>query len=115
MDPGNAAELLGAERARIEEQLNRLTAEFEPDGEGADEADTGDQAADLVERQRDLGRIEELRVEMAAVERAEERLAAGTYGISIDSGDPISDVRLERIPTAERTAEEQSAWERNPS
>ena len=45
---------------------------------------------------------------LAALERAEARLAAGTYGLSIESGEPIPDERLEIVPTAERTvAEEQ--------
>jgi DnaK suppressor protein len=42
------------------------------------------------------------------VDRAEARLAAGTYGISIESGKAIPDERLEAIPTAERTAEEET-------
>jgi len=45
--------------------------------------------------------------QLAAVERAEARLAAGTYGLSVDSGDPIPDERLEALPTAERTVREQ--------
>jgi DnaK suppressor protein len=114
VDPGRAAELLAAERSRVEDQLRRLNAEFEPDApEGlADDTDYGDRAADLTNLERDLGRIEELREELAAVERAEKRLAEGTYGLSIVSGAPISDRRLERIPTAERTAEEQRLFER---
>jgi len=36
------------------------------------------------------------------------RLAAGTYGLSIESGKPIPDERLETLPTAERTAEEEA-------
>jgi DnaK suppressor protein len=32
----------------------------------------------------------------------------GTYGVSIESGQPIPDARLEAIPWAERTAEEQA-------
>ena len=31
----------------------------------------------------------------------------GTYGLSVESGQPISDARLERLPAAERTADEQ--------
>ena len=46
------------------------------------------------------------------MERAEARLAEGTYGLSIESGDPIPDERLEAFPTAERTAEEQERFER---
>ena len=33
----------------------------------------------------------------------------GTYGISVESGKPIPDGRLEAAPTAERTAEEERA------
>jgi len=43
----------------------------------------------------------------AALERAEARLAAGTYGLSTESGEPIPDERLEALPTAELTVEEQ--------
>ena len=115
MDPGRADELLAAERARIEEHLSRLDAEFDPstrEGDLSDDHDYGDRAADLTERERDLGRIEELREELAAIARAEQRLAEGTYGLSIVSGEPISARRLERLPAAERTAEEQRLFER---
>lgn len=114
MDAARAAELLSAERQRVEEHLGRLAAEFQPGApEGlADDSDFGDQAADLIDRERDLGRIEELREELAAIGRAEARLAEGTYGISVASGEPIPDIRLERIPWAERTAEEQRQFER---
>ena len=37
----------------------------------------------------------------------EQRLAEGTYGLSVESGKPIPDGRLELIPWAERTADEQ--------
>jgi DnaK suppressor protein len=114
VDPARAAELLAAERRRIEDHLRRLGAEFKPEApEGlSDDTDYGDRAADLTDLERDLGRIEELREDLAAVERAEKRLAEGTYGLSIVSGEPISDRRLEMIPTAERTAEEQRLFER---
>lgn len=114
MDPARAAELLAAERARIEEQLARLEGEFapgSPDGL-ADDSDYGDAARDLEARERDSGRIEDLREELAAVDRAEARLAEGAYGTSVESGEPIPDARLERLPTAERTVEEQRRFER---
>jgi DnaK suppressor protein len=44
---------------------------------------------------------------MAALERAEARLADGTYGLSTRSGEPIPDGRLEVNPTAELTVGEQ--------
>jgi DnaK suppressor protein len=55
---------------------------------------------------------EQLREELEAVERAEQRLQEGTYGLSIESGEPIPAARLEAIPWAERTAEEQDRYER---
>ena len=106
MDPERARELLAAERRRIEEQLGKL----EGDGPGPDdEGDTGDEAADLYQDELDESRDEDLREQLAAVERAEERLAAGTYGLSVESGQPIPDERLEAVPTAELTVEEERA------
>lgn len=46
------------------------------------------------------------------MERAEARLAEGTYGLSVESGEPIPDGRLEARPTAERTVEEQERYDR---
>jgi DnaK suppressor protein len=57
----------------------------------------------------DEGLQDDLRDQLAALDRAEQRLAAGTYGLSIESGQPISDERLEAVPTAELTAEEERA------
>ena len=64
---------------------------------------------DLYQDEFDAGLAEDLRDQLAALERAEARLAAGTYGLSIESGEPIPDERLEAVPTAERTAEEEAA------
>ena len=45
--------------------------------------------------------------------RAEARIAQGTFGLSVESGEPIPDDRLEAEPLAERTVEEQSQYERS--
>lgn len=111
MDADRAAQLLAAERDRIEHHLRRLRGEL-PADVAADDSDAGDEAYDIAERERDSGRISELEEEVRAVERAEQRLAEGTYGLSIESGESISDARLERLPAAERTADEQRRWER---
>ena len=42
-------------------------------------------------------RAGDVKERLAALERAEERLAAGTYGLSIESGEPIPDERLEVV------------------
>ena len=96
---------MAAERARIERALARLG--HEDTGEPADEEDPANLASELYEDELDQGLADELREELAAVERAEARLADGTYGLSIESGKPIPDERLEAVPTAERTVEEE--------
>jgi RNA polymerase-binding transcription factor DksA len=52
-----------------------------------------------------------LRARWAALGRAEARLAAGSYGRSVRSGQPIPDERLEADPLAELTVEEAAAAE----
>jgi|SRR5256886_12024836 len=106
MDPERARTLLTGQRKRIERALARLG--HQDTGEPADEEDPANQGADLYQDELDEGLADDLREELAAVERAEARLAAGTYGLSIESGTPIPDERLEAIPSAERTAEEEA-------
>jgi DnaK suppressor protein len=81
VDEGRARELLAAARERIE--------------------------ASLADREVEEGLAERMRDELAAVGRAEQRIEQGTYGVSVESGEPIPDARLEAIPWAERTAEEE--------
>jgi DnaK suppressor protein len=107
MDPERARELLTAERRRIERALARLG--HLDSGEEADDQDPMNLASDLYQDELDEGLADDLREELAALERAEARLAAGTYGISVESGMAIPDERLEAIPTAERTAAEEEA------
>ena len=106
MDPERARELLAAERARIERALARLG--HQDTGEPNDEIDPANLSADLYQDELDQGLADRLRQELEAVERAEARIADGTYGVSIASGKPIPDERLEALPTAERTAEEEA-------
>jgi DnaK suppressor protein len=105
MDPERARELLQGERARIERGLAQ--AAHEDDGEEADDQDPGNLASDLYQDEFDEGLRDDLGAQLAAVERAEARLAAGTYGLSVQSGQPIPDERLEVVPTAELTVEEE--------
>jgi DnaK suppressor protein len=106
MDEQRARELLTGERERIQRALSKLG--YADTGEPADEVDPANLASELYQDELDQGLAEDLREQLAAVERAEARLAAGTYGISIESGKPIPDERLEALPTAERTAEEEA-------
>ena len=108
MEPDRARQLLASERERIEQSIVKLGG-HDPDGEG-ERADPDDEASeDLYQDEFDAGRSEDFKAQLAALERAEERLAAGAYGLSIESGEPIPDERLEVVPTAERTVEEEVA------
>ena len=109
MDPERARELLAAERERLERTLARR--QHADTAELAEQDEPADQASDLYDDELDEGLADELRSDLAAVERAEARLAAGTYGLSVESGKPIPDERLEAVPTAERTADEEAARE----
>jgi len=104
MDDARARELLADARGTAEAELTRLQG-GEPDEENPD---SGDAANDLRDDSIDAGRAEEIRDRLAAIERAEQRLAAGTYGTSIESGDAIPDGRLELVPWADRTVAEES-------
>lgn len=112
MEPKRARELLTLARERVQRAIATIENQgpLESD-QRKDAPDVGSE--DLYQDEFDAGRLEDLRAELAAVERAEARLAAGTYGLSVESGEPIPDGRLEAIPTAERTVEEQERYERS--
>jgi DnaK suppressor protein len=103
MDPDRARDLLARERARIEEAMADLRGD-EPEAIIDEPGDEGSES--LYQDEYDADRARDLAEELAAVERAEARLAAGTYGLSIETGKLIPDERLEAFPTAERTVEE---------
>jgi DnaK suppressor protein len=109
MDAERARQLLAEARARIEEAI----AAYEREGplEGDERREPGDvDSEDLYQDELSAGRLEDLRGDLAAVERAEARLRDGTYGLSVESGEPIPDGRLEALPTAERTVEEEERY-----
>ena len=106
MDSEHARKLLERERARIEQAMSALDRQGSLEGD--DQLEPGDRdSEDLYQDEFNEGRAEDLQRELEALERAEARLAEGTYGLSIESGEPIPDGRLEALPTAERTVEEQ--------
>jgi DnaK suppressor protein len=107
MEPERARDLLARERRRIEEALGLHSGgSLESDAN----VEPGDEdSEDLYQDEIDEGRRADLQADLAAVERAERRLQDGTYGLSVLSGEPIPDGRLEARPTAELTVEEQQA------
>src|SRR5271166_4875114 len=108
MESDRAHQLLARERERIEQAIASIG---DAGNEAADtEGEPGERGSEgLYQKELDEGLTEGLTEQLAAVERAEQRLASGTYGLSVESGVPIPDERLEALPTAERTLEEQRA------
>jgi DnaK suppressor protein len=108
MDQAHARALLAGERARLERLLATGSGVSEP-------VDLGDEVdiADRRDAEQTATAVDQLlRARWGALERAEARLAAGSYGRSVRSGRPIPDERLEADPLAELTVEEAAAEER---
>ena len=110
MEAERARELLRRERERIEKALAEQAGQDDGELTTVDQH-LADQGTELYNDEFEAGLRERLLGELAAVERAEARIEAGTYGVSVESGEPIPDERLEAIPTAERTAQEQARFE----
>ncbi|GAB3444103.1 hypothetical protein GCM10027517_23240 [Phycicoccus ginsengisoli] len=108
MDLDRAKQLLLAERERINGLLASSATARAEDNDA--ERDAGDGDADgaqpLEHEALDIAISTSLKERLAAVDRAEERLANGTYGLSVESGEPIPDDRLEADPAAELTVAE---------
>jgi DnaK suppressor protein len=113
VDKARARALLDQERHRLE-QLSRAVSRDHDDAIAAsspeDQVDGADRRV-TEETNQALG--ERLGDRWGALERAEARLAAGTYGASILSGQPIPDERLEAFPLAELTVEETAERDRD--
>jgi DnaK suppressor protein len=108
MDQARARALLAGERARLQRLLQAETDQPQP-------AELGDEVDDADRRnaeQTGTAVDQLLQARWAALQRAEARLAAGSYGRSVASGQPIGDERLEADPLAELTLEEAAAAQR---
>ena len=88
-----------AEEADINDQSASQAREYEDDAQKLAMLET---EGNLVNQ--DVGRL-------ARVERALQKIDEGTYGYSDMSGEPIPDARLEAMPDAINTVQEQAASE----
>ena len=107
MDEERARALLQQERGRVEALLSETMVDGRDDRAAANEGgDLSDPAERLTAEEGDDAVSAGLRQRLAALDRAEQRVEDGTYGLSVRSGLPIPDDRLEADPTAELTVEE---------
>jgi DnaK suppressor protein len=98
-------QLLGGEENTI---ANQRTAE-EEHGEEAEEFEDEAQGMAQSEVNQALHDVNDQRV--SDIERALEKIDEGTYGLSDASGEPIPKARLEAVPEAILTVEEQGSRE----
>jgi DnaK suppressor protein len=100
-------ELLRVRRGMGEDERSR--AEQEGD---FSEHDSGDMSREIFNREMDATIGEQVERRLEDVDRALQKIEEGTYGLSDVSGDPIPQGRLEAMPEAVRTVEEQQRFER---
>jgi DnaK suppressor protein len=107
VDNEQAEALLKGERERVESLLDAVKGDGQSDRSAAnDQGDMSDSSETLVSEGTDDAVANALSQRLAAIERAEQRLAAGTYGRSVASGELIPDERMEADPAAELTVSE---------
>jgi len=109
MEEDRARALLAAERTRVEQLLRETLAAGQEDRSAANEpGDLTDPTERLTAEEGDDAIAGSLRERLAAIDRAEHRLAEGVFGRSVRSGLTIPDDRLEADPAAELTVGEAS-------
>jgi DnaK suppressor protein len=109
MDQDRARKLLLAERTDVKALLGDAQEAGEEDRAAQQEiGDAADAAQPLSAEGLDDSVAETLRDRLAALDRALARLDDGSYGLSVRSGQPIPDARLEADPAAELTVAEAS-------
>ena len=80
--------------------------------EGETTLDSGDLSQDMFTREMDASIGEQVERRLGEVDRALKKLEEGTYGLSDESGEQIPKGRLEAVPEAVYTVEEQQRREK---
>ena len=110
MDTEEARTLLADDRAEVTRLLAESGAAGSEDRSAEQEdGDMQDPAQAFTAEGVDDAIAAGLRDRLAALDRADARLADGSYGLSVRSGEPIPDERLRANPSAELTVAEAEA------
>ena len=99
-----------AELERMQREAQEVSRERSQEYQDT-QADSGDESQYLFEREVDATLEQQFGQELKDVNRALEKIEEGTYGLSDRSGEPIAKGRLEAIPEALYTIEEQQRRE----
>jgi DnaK suppressor protein len=113
MDKARVRVLLDEERRRLDELSRAVSRDHDDAVAASSPEDLADGADRRLAEETTEALGERLRDRWGALERAEARLAAGTYGASVLSGRPIPEERLEAFPLAELTVDEAAERDRN--
>lgn len=98
--PDDVERVLADKRAELEAELDALTAPVADQGGISFGKRVGEGTSIAVERLSQVAAHDQLRETLAQVRRAQERLAAGSYGTCEECGAPIPAERLEARPWA---------------
>ena len=103
-------QLLLEKKARLlkEVQEQQATAVNKPDEPG----DVVDMATELLDQELNLSLTTAEIETLNEINDALERIEKGSYGVCIDSGEPINKVRLKALPEAKRTLEAQEKFDK---
>ncbi|HYP22361.1 MAG TPA: TraR/DksA C4-type zinc finger protein [Actinomycetota bacterium] len=118
MEDDKARQLLNDERTRLEGLRKRIDDPgVETQEDSLSELTTADQhpadvGSETFERTKNLSLQEDVDGRLADVDRALEKLDAGTFGTCETCGNPIPDERLEAVPGARYCVEHQAQQER---
>ncbi|MGH8866829.1 MAG: TraR/DksA family transcriptional regulator [Actinomycetes bacterium] len=97
---GGVAEVLEAKRADLRQELARLSAPASEAGGISFGKRVGDGTSMAVERLSQVAAHDRLRAMVSEVERAQAKLAEGTYGVCDRCGAVVPAERLEALPWA---------------
>ena len=119
MNTDEARTRLLTERARIEalrSAAGRLTADAQEATErelSSAEQHPAELASETIGLEIDHSVLQHAELELAELEAAVKRVDTGSYGNCEACGNPISEARLEAIPTARYCIEDQAKHDRN--
>jgi RNA polymerase-binding transcription factor DksA len=104
VDDATARSHLADEQRRLE-GLRAALGDGHPDGRTDGRTEEG--TDDAFEREKEFSVLDQVAADLAEVDRALERLDAGTYGRCDACGEPIADERLAAQPAARLCVEHQ--------
>lgn len=97
------AAYVGDDRADNEEGAAGELADYDPN-------DPADEASNLMDRDRDMAATENMTRILGKIQRALQKMDEGTYGLSDIDSVPIPLARLEALPYALTTVDQEDAY-----